>query len=657
MLIMGMSASAQDWSAIKTSKAASRNDDGSVALVLHSYVTGSGDSRVTTVTKSVPLDIALVLDVSGSMAESISGVYDATSYNTGTSPGKLPGAFDIWLFGWCSGYYVHANDGNYYPATMWEILGSWRKSYTIGDKSYDFNSLQDKTLYKSVSRLAALQRAANTFIDNIAEKSSSDAQHQISIIKFAGDNSTKVGDDTYGNNNYNNSQVVKSLTGVSTSNNVTSLKEAISKLKASGATRADLGMAHAKAILSASPAKRNGQDVSKVVVMFTDGAPTSSNSFENAVANSAISSANDMKLSGVKVYTVGTFGEKMADNVNTYMDRVSSNYTGATNMTNNQAKKVDTKYYMLATSNDGLNSIFSTISNDITSDIGKSDVELKTEDVVIKDIVTEHFVLPEGASSVKLQVVPAIATDATFSGSGSYGWGEAMDAPDDIEAKLVSYTGNQTSVEVRGFDFASNWAGLKKYYKNNVEDPSRREVHGAKIVITIHVIPDPDGIGGKVFTNDDASGIYVSGVSVSSNPGGAVANYRTPDPFYIPMDLIIRKNGLNPGESAIFEVTRSVAGVKDDGFKYTVVMTAGADGTTEDKVIMKVDAVDSNDALYTYTVKETAWSWAYTTTTPVIEHSLYDGETPNILFEFTNSSKSGLPKHAENSKNNVFMKQ
>lgn len=152
-------------------------------------------------------------------------------------------------------------------------------------------------------------------------------------------------------------------------------------------------------------------------------------------------------------------------------------------------------------------------------------------------------------------------------------------------------------------------------------------------------------------TNHPNSGVYYK--DKLTNEFGSVS-FEVPAPQYTPMDLIIRKNGLNPGESAIFEVTRSVNGSLDPDFKITVVMTAGSEGATDDAVIVKTPVRDENKVDYVYIVKETSWSWAYKQT-EALSHSLYkaDGSADNV-FEFTNVTKTDLPKHSEKAKNNVF---
>ncbi|MFR3925826.1 MAG: hypothetical protein ACLTXI_11730, partial [Collinsella sp.] len=95
-------------------------------------------------------------------------------------------------------------------------------------------------------RIDALKSAANSFINTIAKQNEAiegvDRQHRVAIVKFAGDKTDKVGNDTYyqGQYKYNHSQVMKGLTDCS-GGNVKALKDTVAGI-ASGATRADYGL-------------------------------------------------------------------------------------------------------------------------------------------------------------------------------------------------------------------------------------------------------------------------------------------------------------------------------------------------------------------------------------------------------------------------------
>lgn len=184
-------------------------------------------------------------------------------------------------------------------------------------------------------RIDALKNAANAFIDEIATQNASisDAskQHQVSIVKFAGEKSNKVGNDTYreGRYTYNYSQVMKNMTACSETTK-SSFKDTINAIKPAGATNAAAGMELAQGQTS----KRS--DAKKIVIFFTDGTPTTQSEFSDGVASDAIAAAKTMKDAGASVYTIGIFdGANPSADVNTttnenkFMQAASSNYPAA----------------------------------------------------------------------------------------------------------------------------------------------------------------------------------------------------------------------------------------------------------------------------------------------------------------------------------------
>lgn len=228
----------------------------------------------------------------------------------------------------------------------------------------------------STKRIAALKAAANSFIDKIAESNGKIAdesqRHRVSIVKFSGDKTNKVGNDTYrsGGYTYNYSQVMKNMTTVD-STGATSLKSIVNSIKPAGSTRADYGLE-----LASSQLASNGRTgATKVVVFFTDGAPTSTNGFETGVANSAVTAAKSMKDSGTTVYTIGIFnGANPADTSgreNSFMNAVSSNYPNATAYNNLGARVSDAAaYYKTATTSGDLKTLFENISQEILESSG-----------------------------------------------------------------------------------------------------------------------------------------------------------------------------------------------------------------------------------------------------------------------------------------------
>ena len=234
-------------------------------------------------------------------------------------------------------------------------------------------------------RIDALKTAANSFIEKIAEEnakiSDESKQHQVAIVKFAGDKTNKVGNDMYGNKGYtyNYSQVMKEPT-LCKDDGVSSLKSTVNSIKPAGATRADYGMDLAESI-------SDREDAKKVVLFFTDGSPTSYSSFESSVADSAINKANSLKKDGTVIYTIGIFSgaNPAADptasgtiNENKFMHAVSSNYpTAASSISfwgewtiNFGARAENANYYKSAKNAQELEDIFKDISESITEVVG-----------------------------------------------------------------------------------------------------------------------------------------------------------------------------------------------------------------------------------------------------------------------------------------------
>lgn len=227
-------------------------------------------------------------------------------------------------------------------------------------------------------RIDALKGAANSFIDTIAKQNEAiegvDRQHRVAIVKFAGDKTDKVGNDTYyqGQYKYNHSQVMKGLTDCF-GGNVKALKDTVAGIKPSGATRADYGLELAGDITSGRA------DAKKIVVFFTDGKPTSYSEFDSDVANAAVTAAKKMKDGKATVYTIGIFSgadpvadpsKKGTSDVNKFMHAVSSNYPDATSYASDElgTRAENSDYYKSATNAEELKKVFDDISQAITSE-------------------------------------------------------------------------------------------------------------------------------------------------------------------------------------------------------------------------------------------------------------------------------------------------
>ena len=243
-------------------------------------------------------------------------------------------------------------------------------------------------------RIAALQSAANSFIDEIAKQNATvkDAakQHQVAIVKFAGNKTDKVGNDTYrdGGYRYNYSQVMKTLAPC-TNDTKGAFSSQVDAIQPAGATNAAAGLELAEGQTSGR------SDVKKIVIFFTDGKPTTQSAFDPGVASSAVGSAKRMKDAGAAVYSIGIFQgadpakypdpQRVYDE-NNFMHAVSSNYPSATYSEKtswwsseyewsfgDRAKGSDGKdaaFYKSATNADELKHVFDDISKEISKGAG-----------------------------------------------------------------------------------------------------------------------------------------------------------------------------------------------------------------------------------------------------------------------------------------------
>ncbi len=248
----------------------------------------------------------------------------------------------------------------------------------------DASGSMDDSMDGGTKRIDALKSAANNFVNHIAEQnqgiSDSSKQHQVSIVKFSGDKSAAVGNDTYyrGGYKYNYSQVMKAM---SPCTDAAAFRNTINSINPAGSTRADYGLQLADSQTS------NREDAKKIVIFFTDGSPTSSSGFESEVASSAVSAAKAMKDKKATVYTVGIFSgadpsadPSGASNENKFMHAVSSNYPEAAYTQNsgfwggwdwNLGTRPDgSDFYKSATNADELKKVFDDISSEIVKGSG-----------------------------------------------------------------------------------------------------------------------------------------------------------------------------------------------------------------------------------------------------------------------------------------------
>lgn len=364
----------------------------------------------------------------------------------------------------------------------------------------------------TITRLQALKDAVDNFIDSVETKAAGedgtlgtndDINHRIAVVGFAsksgngnntellsirGNNSHSVG---VAYNNINNQNLKDVLQSMDTTAGREMVGDALDALAAQGATRTDLGMDMAQRILNANPVL-NAEKRNRVVIVFTDGSPTSSNGFELDVANAAINKADAIKNSGATVYSIGIFEGADASSAGTKpsgdLGNNSSRLPAACNwfmqkLSSNNGTPEIPGYYLSASDANTLNNIFKQISDQIETGTASTVLDDKA---VVKDIISPYFQLPENAT----------ANDITLE---TYAYGTGGSWTNNNNPMGASATVNGTGeVEVTGFHFSENWCGTKT--ENGVETP-----HGNKLVISFKVVPKEGFLGGNgVPTNERA---------------------------------------------------------------------------------------------------------------------------------------------------------
>ena len=447
--------------------------------------------------------------------------------------------------GWNSAPTISGTDDNkLYLATVDSTKTVYTYTYTDKDRneqtigvSTGADTVFSPTLYKRTTvasgtkRITALKSAAQSFVDAVAEKAkgkdgqlgtTDDVAHRIAVVGFAsesgygnntellsirGRNSGTVG---IAYNRITDQNYIDVLQDMSKSAGQTMVNNAVNALAANGATRIDLGMTMAKNILEKNPLQTD-EKRNRVVIVFTDGSPTNNNGFEKNVANSAITTANEIKAAGTTVYSIGVFSGADATSAGTEpsgnLDQGSASMTAACNwfmqkLSSNNGTPQSPSYYLSAGDTVSLNNIFKQISDQIES--GGSSTTLN-EDSVIRDVITPQFEMENGAATAitvekwdyhgtSLSDKNAWTQDNSFDNTDVK---VSIDSTDDTDK-----TTTHNRVNVSGFDFATNYAGTETKDGKTV-------YRGSKLVIKFKIKPRDEFLGGnEVITNADGSGIY-----------------------------------------------------------------------------------------------------------------------------------------------------
>jgi von Willebrand factor type A domain. len=693
-LLSGLAVCAQNISSgvyfeqngIAYAKRAILNNDGTYTIDLETFVTG----EVTQTYESVPVDVVLVLDVSGSMDETITTVTSFQPANVSSlSYSDYAGLFGTnssyeteyyYLYngdyrrvsvgrsygGVLTGYYYYisfvANGRTYYINTSGQVVTNQPTNvsgYFAGDSNLLASNVQLYTQVTSpITKMDALQSAVGAFIDQIAHndwykddtndhRRTAALGNKISIVKFA--NNSYYGSNAGWNSNqapiaegnhflsngYNYTEVVKDFTPTSTNTDVNALKAAVNGLQPSGATAADYGMNLARRLIDRPEV--SARNSNKTVVFFTDGAPTYESSYDSNVASRAITNSQSIKNitygSGENathpvVYSVGVFSGTVPGNVNTFMTSVAT----------------DASHYINASGGtaEDLKDIFTAIAH---STGGSGNTEVTGQATLTVDVVSSSFSVPKGfeqnpANAVTVLVAPCKSI-TTIDGHDYLVFGQEK-APEEygLPAITPSISEADNKVSTSGFDYSENWCGP--------DASSPTGYHGYKQIIRFVITVNDDAVGGPaVETNNPNSGIYLPG---ATQP---LISFNRPT-VKLPVQIWIQKVGLMQGDNAVFTLARTpyvenfnpaTAVWEDWGTKIVV----GPDDYDPETGMYLKKQVGLNPDYY-YRIKEDAWAFGYTYQLGGVQYTF--GDNIQNPFVFTNTPNN--KKFDEASVRNIF---
>lgn len=450
---------------------------GKTKITLEAYTTGT----VTTSSKSTPVDVVLVLDESGSMADKINQYTKV--YELYSSKDYYVKSGDSYIkVSWCNGGLFGSHKGGWYTGGHFVI--HWGTRYDPMTSATDTNSSHVQ-FYEasatSMSKNEALKAAAKEFANKVYNDAvTNEVDHRISVIGFSGKNA---------------SEIKVGLTN-DIRNNLTDVTNAIDGLKTNGGTYIEDGLANAEtAFRNATPT--SAAQRKRVVVIFTDGVPGSgtwNNETINGSANPAINSAYTLKNTfGATVYSIGMLDDANpelpisddngdAARTNKFLHYLSSNYPDATSMSNGGSGS-NQGYYLSASDTASLTAIFEKISQEIAT----PSIPLDST-TVIKDIIAPSFTVPANTSDIKLYTEDYNGTE--FDGG--------RDAATGVTPVISGDT-----ISVNGFDFNANFVSATA--KPNGGG------YGKKLIIEFEVEIKEGFLGGNnVETNGEQSGVYLA---------------------------------------------------------------------------------------------------------------------------------------------------
>ena len=375
-------------------KSAKVNEDGTTTVRMEAWATGT----VTATSRSLPLDIVLVLDQSGSMGEWFG--------NRGTRIDALKSA------------------ANNFIAAVARQAESNHVDHRIAVVGFASTVGRNGT-YKN-TELLSTEKEKNY-------GTATDADYKNALVSAN-----------------SNGRVNPRLT------------TAIRRLSTDGDTYSEYGIDMANRIFEQYPLATGEQRQRVIIMFTDGyTAPYRSDDIDYSMSDRAISNAQTAKSSyNAKVYTVGIFngadpnaniergfsygsreGNAQRVAANRYMHYVSSNYVGVTGLRDTGTRVENSSFYLAASDAEALNNVFTTISDSI-----KTDTTTLDGSAVIADTVAPNFAMPDNVAAITLKV-------ADYQADGSFSNEQA--APAAVTAAIAGQ-----DISVTGFDFSANWCGF-----------------------------------------------------------------------------------------------------------------------------------------------------------------------------------------------------
>ena len=441
-------------------------------------------------------------------------------------------------------------------------------------------SMEDPiTSTDTTKRIKILKDSINQFIEEFAKNNSkqSDEKYQsrISIIKFAGDKSDKVGNDTYTENRYryNYTQIMNDFF-TATNDNKAKLEDVVNSISPAGATRSDFAMELALKQINQSKNDESRKDAKRIVFFVTDGQPTTLNNFDDDVANKAITTSKKIKKDA-EVYTFGMFSLtdpsitghvgsgswSDAEKFNAYMHGVSSNYSDAQSYKNLGTRAENSAYYMGAKSSKEATAIFDSVIAKLLSmtyagaDYTDVDAAIKRANSLNKDNYKDFSKVEDAINAVNRD--KDITEQEVVNG-----YAKAInEAIDQLEYKAADYTEVDKAIEK-----------ANKLNKDNYEDFSKVE-DAIKTVVRSKNITQQDEVDAMAKAINDAIGALVFQLKIKYNSNGGTGTMANPaieldKEFTFPKCEYVAPNGKHfkgwQVDSTIYKVGDPRVFTKDD---------------------------------------------------------------------------------------------